>query len=262
VYDYVKEGWPGTEAEAAVKPFADRKTELSTAGECLLWGNRVVIPQKIQARMIEELHRDHPGVTRMKAIARSYLWWPGLDKDLENCAKSCVSCQAVKSSPAKAPLHPWMWPAKPWQRIHIDFVGPFLGKNFLVVVDAHSKWAEVIEMSSTTSSKTIVELRKLFSAYGLPEQIVSDNGPQFVAEEFATFLKLNGIRHIRCSPYHPSSNGGAERFIQTFKQAMKAGATSTPLFSQRLSSFLLTYRATPHATTNTPPCELFIGRRI
>ena len=155
-----------------------------------------------------------------------------------------------------------MWPAKPWKHIHIDFAGPFLGKNFLVVVDAHSKWAEVIEMSSTTSSKTIVELRKLFSAYGLPEQIVSDNGPQFVAEEFATFLKLNGIRHIRCSPYHPSSNGGAERFIQTFKQAMKAGATSTPLFSQRLSSFLLTYRATPHATTNTPPCELFIGRRI
>ena len=262
VYDYVKEGWQGTETEAAVKPFADRKTELSTAGECLLWGNRVVIPQKIQARMIEELHRDHPGVTRMKAIARSYLWWPGLDKDLENCAKSCVSCQAVKSSPAKAPLHPWMWPAKPWQRIHIDFAGPFLGKNFLVVVDAHSKWAEVIEMSSTTSSKTIVELRKLFSAYGLPEQIVSDNGPQFVAEEFTTFLKLNGIRHIRCSPYHPSSNGGAERFIQTFKQAMKAGATSTSLLSQRLSSFLLTYRATPHATTNTPPCELFIRRRI
>ena len=96
VYDYVKEGWPGTEAETAVKPFADRKTELSTAGECLLWGNRVVIPQKIQARMIEKLHRDHPGVTRMKAIAHSYLWWPGLDKDLENCAKSCVSCQAVK----------------------------------------------------------------------------------------------------------------------------------------------------------------------
>ena len=99
------------------------------------------------------------------------------------------------------------------------------------MVDAHSKWAEVIEMSSITAAKTILELRKLFSAYGLPEQLVSDNGPQFVAEEFATYLKLNGIRHIRCSPYHPSSNEVAERYVQTFKQAMKAGATSTPLFS-------------------------------
>ena len=90
---------------------------------------------------------------------------------------------------------------------------------------------------------------------------MSDNGPQFVSEEFGTFLKLNGIRHIRCSPYH-SSNGAAERFVQTFKQAMKAGAPSTPLLSQRLSSFLLTYRATPDVTTNTPPSQLFIGRRL
>ena len=211
---------------------------------------------------IEELHRDHPGVTRMKSLARSYLWWPGLDKELEDCAKSCVACQAVKSAPAKAPLHPWLWPAKPWQRVHVDFAGPFLGKTFLIVVDAHSKWPEVMEMTSTTALKTIMELRKLFAAYGLPEQLVSDNGPQFVSEEFAILLKSNGIKHIRCSPYHPSSNGAAERFVQSFKQAMKAGAESTPPISQRLSNFLLTYRTTSHATTNTPPCEMFLGRRV
>ncbi len=117
-------------------------------------------------------------------------------------------------------------------------------------------------MPSTASSRTTEELRKLFAAYGLPEQLVSDNGPQFVAEEFGVFLKSQGVKHIRCSPYHPSSNGAAERFIQCFKQAMKAGAGSTPPLSQRLSNFLLTYRATPHATTNTPPCELFLGRRV
>ena len=136
--------------------------------------------------------------------------------------------------------------------------GPFLGNTFLIVVNAHSKWPEVIELTSTTASKTITELRKLFSAYGLPEELVSDS----LWQKNGTFLKLNGIRHIRCSPYHPSSNGAAERFVQTFKQAMKAGATGTPLLSQRLSSFLLTYRATPHATTNTPPSQLFIGRHL
>ncbi len=117
-------------------------------------------------------------------------------------------------------------------------------------------------MTSTTSQKTIDELRKLFAAYGLPEQVVSDNGPQFVSDEFTTFLKSNGVKHIRCSPYHPSSNGAAERFVQTFKQVMKTGSESTPSLTQRLSNFLLTYRSTPHATTNAPPCELFLGRRV
>ena len=120
------------------------------------------------------------------------------------------------------PLHPWVWPSRPWQRIHVDFAGPFLGKSFLVVVDAHSKWPEVFEMSSTTALKTIATLRHLFAAYGLLEQLVSNNGPQFTSEEFQIFVKQNGVKHIRCAPYHPSSNGAAERFVQTFKQVMKA----------------------------------------
>ena len=155
-----------------------------------------------------------------------------------------------------------IWPSTPWQRIHVDFAGPFMGKMFLVVIDAHSKWPEVVEMPSTTAQKTVDELRKLFSAYGLPEQLVSDNGPQFVAQEFGIFLKENGVKHIRCSPYHPSSNGAAERFVQTFKQAMKAGVETTPALPRRISNFLLTYRSTPHATTNTAPCELFLGRHV
>ena len=132
---------------------------------------------------------------------------------------------------------------------------------FLIVVDTHSKWPEVMEMSATTATHTIVELRKLFAAYELPKQLVSDNGPQFIADEFASFCKLNGVKHIRCAPYHPSSNGQAERFVQTFKRAMRTADQHTPR-SQRLSSFLMQYRCTPHSTTNRPPCELFMGRRM
>ena len=133
---------------------------------------------------------------------------------------------------------------------------------FFIVVDAHSKWPEVIEMSATTTSHTITELRKLFAVHGLPKQLVSDNGPQFTSVDFATFCKMNGIKHIRCAPYHPSSNGQAERFVQTFKRAMKASSSSQTPLSQRLSSFLLQYRCTPHSTTNRPPCELFVGHRL
>ena len=85
--------------------------------------------------------------------------------------------------PSASPLHPWLWPSKPWVRIHVDFAGPFQKKIFMFIVDAHSKWPEIIEMPSVTASKTIDELRKLLTAYGLPEQVVTDSGPQFIADE-------------------------------------------------------------------------------
>ena len=177
----------------------------------------VLIPEKWQAKVLKSLHENHPGITRMKSIARSYFWWSGLDRDIEDLAKSCSMCQALQTTPPAAPLHPWVWPDTPWKRVHVDFVGPFQGKMFFIIVDAHSKWPEVITMSSTTSQHTIEALRSVFSRFGLPDQLVSDNGPQFTSEEFAQFLRRNGIRHILSAPYHPSSNGLAERFVQTFK---------------------------------------------
>ena len=154
----------------------------------------------------------------MKMVARGYVWWIKLDKDIEQLVKSCRHCQAVWNNPPVAPLHPWIWPSEPWKRIHIDFAGPFCGRTFLVVVDSYSKWPEIIQMKSTTTAATVLQLRKLFSAYGLPEQLVSDNGPQFSSTEFSEFLSKNGVKHIKSAPYHPSSNGAVEHFIQTFRR--------------------------------------------
>ena len=142
------------------------------------------------------------------------------------------------------------------------FCRSFLGKTFLILVDAHSKWPEVVTMSGTTSQSTIEVLRSLFSRYGLPEQIVSDNGTQFTSDEFAQFIEWNRIKHIRSAPYHPSSNGLAERFVQTFKCAMKASDSEGKTLNQRLPQFLFTYRASPQATTNLSPSELFLGRPL
>ena len=100
--------------------------------------------------------------------------------------KFCCACQEVKQAPPVAPLHSWIWPSQPWKRIHVDFSGPFMGLLYLIVVDAHYKWPEVHHMSTTTTTKTIQVLRSLFARYGIPEQQVSDNGPQFVSEEFGT----------------------------------------------------------------------------
>ena len=261
VMQFTRRGWPATVA-TELKPYHTRRHELTVEGQCLLWGIRVVVPRKLRQRLLEDLHRDHGGVVRMKSLARSVMWWPGMDADIEALAKACTSCKAVKSAPSQAPLHPWRWPEFPWQRIHMDFAGPFRGKMFMLLVDAHSKWPEILEMTSTTADSTIATLRRVFAAFGLPEQLVTDNGPQFVSREFADFVQGNGIKHIRTAPYHPSSNGAVERLVQTFKQAMKAGECRGLSLQHQLQSFLMSYRSTPHATTGQSPASLFLGRPI
>jgi len=114
--------------------------------------------------------------------------------------------------------------------------------------------------TNTTSAATIRELRKIFARFGLPEQLVSDNGPQLVSAEFTQFLKNNGVKHIKSAPYHPSTNGIAERFVQSFKRAMLMNE-SLPM-DQRLANFLLQYRTTVHATTNATPCMLLMNRQL
>ncbi|KAL6473975.1 hypothetical protein MHYP_G00175360 [Metynnis hypsauchen] len=185
----------------------------------------------------------------------------GLDRDIEETAKSCAACQKLKNVPQLSPLHPWDWPETPWQQIHVDFAGPFEDKMFLVVVDAHSKWPEIAVMRSTSTAKTIEKLGEMFSRFGYPEQLVSDNGPQFISHEFASFMQANGVHHIKSAPYHPSTNGLAERMVQTMKHALKASHGKETLH-QRLHSFLLSYRNTTLATTKTSPATLMLSRSL
>ena len=111
-------------------------------------------------------------------------------------------------------------PQQPWKWLHLDFAGPFEGQMWLIIVDTCSKWPQVIAMTSTTAERTVDILRSLFSRYGIPDKIVMDNGPQFTAEEFNKFCLGNGIKHTLTAPYHPSTNGEAERFVQTFKTSI------------------------------------------
>ena len=119
------------------------------------------------------------------------------------------------------PLHPWEWPEQPWFRVHADYAGPFKGKMFFLLVDAHAKWLEVHIMDSSTSAATIEKMKLSFACHGFPVLLVMDNGSNFTSQEFETFLKRHGVRHVRTAPYHPASNGQVERAVQTFKTAMK-----------------------------------------
>jgi hypothetical protein len=244
-----------------LKPYFNRRNEISIEQGCLLWSLRVIIPPKFQKQVLSVLHEAHPGISRMKAMSRSHVWWPKLDIAIEETVKSCRQCVNINSSPPAAPLTPWIWPAKPWQRIHVDFA-VYEGNHYLIVVDAHSKWPEVIgPMKLTTAGSTISALRCIFGRYGLPEQVVSDNGPPFQSVEYEDFLKQNGIQRVLVSPYHPASNGQAERFVQTFKNYLKTSSAQSCLL-QRIQSFLLSYRGTPHSTTGCSPAKLFLQREL
>lgn len=260
VLRFLLTGWPDRKLDKDYQPYTSRKNELSVIDGCILWASRVVVPPPGRQSLLEELHKSHPGISKMKALARSYVWWPGIDTEIEHLVKSCPVCQESRPSPAPAPLHPWEWPSQPWSRIHLDFAGPLHGHHYLVLVDAHSKWMDVHVMNSITSSKTIETLRVIFANHGLPRKVVTDNGTSFTSAEFKAFMSDNGIVHVTTSPYHPSSNGLAERAVQTFKNGLKRTQGAT--IQERISKFLFTYRLTPHTTTGVAPSQLLMGRRL
>ncbi|KAK3749146.1 hypothetical protein QZH41_009832, partial [Actinostola sp. cb2023] len=263
VMSLTQHGWfSGPCTDDVLKPYFTRKDELSCEQGCIMWGARVIVPPSLRDRVLEELHNAHPGIAKMKAVARSYVWWPKIDVEIEGKVRNCQSCAKTRNDPPAAPLYPWCWPMKPWQRLHVDFA-TFSGKHYLIVVDAHSKWPEVIgPMSTTTAESTTNALRSIFSRFGLPEQIVSDNGPPSQSSEYELFLKMNGIQRVLTSPYHQSSNGQAERFVQTFKNFMKAASAAPGNLHRKIHDFLLTYRSSPNATTGVTPAKLLFGREV
>ena len=144
VRDLVKRGWTHTN-DPKLQPYQRRHMELSVQADCVLWGNRIIVPPAGQSRVLDVLHDGHPGISRMKELARSFIWWPGLDDDIQSRVEACTKCQINQKSSTPQQLHPWEWPEHPWSRIHIDYVGPIRNRYLLVVIDSYSKWLDVTD---------------------------------------------------------------------------------------------------------------------
>ena len=108
VQQYLKQGWPST-CDKSLSPYSSRRNELSVFQGCVMWGSRVIIPKRAQSTVLLELHEGHPGMTKMKSLARMYVWWPLIDKDIENSVCQCHLCQQKQAAPPVAPLQPWKW---------------------------------------------------------------------------------------------------------------------------------------------------------
>lgn len=251
----------GTLAHSADRFNLDQ-TEFTLQRGIILRGHRVVIPKSLRTRILEELHTGHFGINKMKGISRNYCWWSGMDNDIKTFVENCRACNTFKNNPPKVEQHIWEPSAAPMHRIHADFAGPFLGRHFFIIVDAFSKWPEVRIVKNLAAKTIIDECREIFARYGVPQSFVTDNGRTFTSTEFRTFLKQNGVNFKYTAPYNPATNGQAERFVQTLKNALRRMEANTTNVYEQLCKLLLQYRIAPHATTNKSPAELFLGKKV
>ena len=140
---FIQDGWDNTvRAHEEFKSYYEKRNELTVEYDCELWGARVVVPTKLRRDVLELIHSTHQGVVAMKGLARSYCWWPKITADIEEVSRSCEACVTSLKNPTKTTPHPWIPATKPWERIHLDFAGPFQNKMWMIVVDAYSKWME------------------------------------------------------------------------------------------------------------------------
>lgn len=244
------------------KTFLGKEEELSVERDILMWGGRVVIPQKLRENMMQSVHSTHMGIVKTKSLCRSHFWWPNLDKDIEAMIKACEQCCQLLPDPGKTQLIPWRSENRPWSRIHLDYAGPIKGVYLLIVVDAFSKWIEVFVTKNPNAQFTMEKIYESMCRYGLPDTIVSDNGVQFKNGEFDQFTTQFDIKHIFTAPGYPATNGQAESAVKLVKKGIKAVLISQPTRELKgiINQFLFDYRTTPHTATLESPAKLFLNR--
>ena len=182
---------------------------------------------------MQELQQDHLGIVKMKSVARLHCWWPGILTVILRTWADPAETVKERESPHLSAYY-----------IHgfghhnqcNEYIWILLVHIWVAFVDAHSKWVDAIPMKTTASIETIAVLRNIFATHGLPVQVVTDNGPQFISDEFAEFVEQNGIKHVHSLPYHPASIGQAKRVIQILKSKLKAMKDDEPSWFSILQS--------------------------
>ena len=270
VLRYTSTSWPGKKmVDEHCKPFFHIRDELSVEDGYLLRDERIVVPPSLQKPLIKRAHEGHPGIVRMKRQLRRCYWWPGQDKMVEEFVKRCSGCQRSdkSASPSKVKVSTIPIPANPWEKLGIDICGPFAvappSSRFVVVLtDYHSKFPEILLTGTVTSQKIISWLNEVFARYGLPLDIVTDNGPSFVSREFEEYLEKNNIKHTLSSVYTPQQNGLVERFNGYLKTHVQAFTADKEPWLEGIQHLLRHFRATPPTPHGLSPCELLFGRQM
>ena len=200
---------------------------------------------------------------KTKYRLRSKVWWPGMDRDVENLCKICHGCQVMSSCDPPDPMSRVLPPSAPWQDCAADLLGPLpTGESILVVVDYYSRFLEVAFFKSTTSAKIIEAIAPMFVRFGVPFSLRTDNGPQFVSEEFESFLQAHGVVHRRITPLWLQANGEVKRQNRSLLRSLQIANLEGKNWRTELVTWQVAYRSTPQATTGATPFYLMFGREM
>ena len=252
-------GWPENKQDMpdAVMPYWNIRDELSTYNGIVFKGERIVIPESLRAELLEILHKSHSGIVKTKQRAREMIYWPGLNKQIEDITSKCAACLESRPKQQKEPLNAHPIPSLPWNKVGTDLF-EHEGDNYLILVDYFSNFIEVVPLRQDTKSETVIKHIKMnIARYGIMETLISDNGPQYSSAQFADFTKSYGINHVTSSPIYPQSNGLAEKSVQTVKNLItKCKATGDDIYLA-----LLDLRNTPRDDVTGSPMQRLQGRR-
>ena len=201
----------------------------------------------MRALMLQKVHSSHQGVNACIRRARDVLFWPGLREEIENMVSQCETCNRFLPKQQKEPMMTAEIPSRPWQVIAQDLFS-LHNKHYLVTVDYYSDFWELDYLPDTSSATVIEHTKAHFARYGIPDKVISDNGPQFRSQEYATFVKTWGFTHITSSPYHSRSNGKAEAAVKIAKSLLHKDDSD-------LFLAILNWRNTPTESSEYSPSQ-------
>ena len=263
-------GWLKSDSrDSAISAYSKVSIDLSLEAGVLFRGEQAVVPISLQQQVLQLAHEGHPGIVKMRQRLRDCVWWPGINNDVDRHVKHCQACLLSDKSarPVTPPLHPISFPPKPWHTVALDIKGELHGspsrwRYLIVAYDLHSKWPEVRAVNTVTSSAVISFLQELFSRWGLPAKIITDNGKQFVSRQIEDFFTSLGIHHSRTALYHPQANGAVERFNRYLTDQLRLARVENKPVDDAIFIALSMYRSTRHCTTQRSPAELMCGRAM
>lgn len=253
-------GWPERmkELPKQLQLYWSFRDELSVEDGVILKGERIVIPVSAQKHILQKLHTGHQGIEKTILRAKDCVYWPNVNKDIEQLVRECPVCQKYQKNPPPEPLLQHEVPTRPWHTVGTDLFH-LEGKTYLIIADYYSKFPFIRRMPQPCTSQAVVNATKeLFAEHGIPAKVISDNGGHFSSTNYEEFATSWSFKHITSSPHYPRSNGFVERTIQTVKNTLKKAQES----GYDTNMALLCIRSTPVDSIIPSPAELLYRRKI